>query len=374
MSREPRQRLREDAKREENRLAQRKKLSLILPVIGVPLIALGAFASIHFGFQKSNPATTPIATVQTPGIKQPGTLAQLLELSTNDLEKCDIARMNLLCAEGLPGAENLKVNDDLATLDSWAQHIKSEIDRNFHHYRDDPAYFYNSTNFYKMAMMGVVLYEDYNVRYNPALIETPSETTPPDDHFFDDSNDILIHGLIAGRHLGTCSSMPVLYVALGRRLGYPLKLVSTKGHLFVRWDSSSEKFDMDATSKGVSHEDDGVYRQWPFPISDQEIREEGYLKSLTPAEELSVFLSIRGMCQTEHELRGDAMASFSQAYRYEPAWKANQVLLTQARARLARPTILVQQQPPMNPKIPDVPNPIPQMPRNPFQTLPPQTP
>ena len=29
---------------------------------------------------------------------------------------------------------------------------------------------------------------------------------------------------------GTCSSLPVLQVAVGRRLGYPLKLVTTKGH------------------------------------------------------------------------------------------------------------------------------------------------
>jgi len=28
--------------------------------------------------------------------------------------------------------------------------------------------------------------------------------------------------------------MPILYVAVGRQSGYPLKLVTTKGHLLVR--------------------------------------------------------------------------------------------------------------------------------------------
>jgi hypothetical protein len=150
MSRESRQRFREDAKRQEILLARRKKVFRIFPFIGIALIAVSAFAWIHF----QPPKTNPIVAVQlTPTFKQPETLNELLSLSPADLEKCDIARMNLLCAENLPGAENLNVDESLATLDQWAQHIKSEIDRNFHHYSEDPAYFYNSTNFYKMAMM-----------------------------------------------------------------------------------------------------------------------------------------------------------------------------------------------------------------------------
>ena len=123
----------------------------------------------------------------------------------------------------------------------------------------------------------------------------PGTGEQPDDHFYADSHDILIHGLIGDdQHLGTCSSMPVLYIALGRRLGYPLKLVKAKGHLFMRWDSPTEKFDMDATSKGVSHYSDEECKQWPFPLSETDIKDEDYLKSLSVKEELSVFLSIRG--------------------------------------------------------------------------------
>ena len=103
----------------------------------------------------------------------------------------------------------------------------------------------------------VVLYEDYGVRYNPKWITSP-EATPADDHFFADSRDILLHGLVGPQHLGTCSSMPILYLALGRRLDYPLKLVKAKGHLFMRWDSPSEKFDLDATGKGFILFDLGI--------------------------------------------------------------------------------------------------------------------
>ncbi|MGH7977004.1 MAG: transglutaminase family protein [Limisphaerales bacterium] len=264
---------------------------------------------------------------------QPTTLKELIALSPAQLESCDIARMNLICAEGLPGAENLNVDKDLATLDEWAQHIKSETDRNFHHFQEDPANYYNSTNFYKMLMMAVVLYEDYNIRYNPKWIEAPTEIQG-NDHFAADSRDILIHGLIGDRRMGTCGSMPVLYVALARRLGYPVKLVTTKEHLFMRWESPTERFDMDATGKGLDKYDDDFYKKFPFPISEQEIKDEGYLKSLSPAEELSIFLSTRGQCLMEAGRLAEATASFNAAYRLEPNWKGNQILLADAQQRM----------------------------------------
>lgn len=269
MSRESRQRLREEARRWEVRLARKKKFLRVLPFIGVALVAASAFALVHSRAQKAS----PIVALGSPSFKQPETLKELLALSPAELERCDIARMNLLCAEGLPGAENVNVGEDLATLDEWAQHIKSETGRNFHHYQDSPAYFYNSTNFFKMLMMAVVLYDDYGIRYDSRWIESP-EAARPDDHFFANSGDIFIHGLVGASHMGTCSSMPVLYVALARRLGYPVKLVSTRGHLFMRWDSPTEKFDMDATGKRLNEYSDEHYKRWPFAVSDDEIKAE----------------------------------------------------------------------------------------------------
>lgn len=305
-------------------------LSAVVILIGI------CIPLVWMHFQQNSQTLKAISAIKTSSFKQPQNLNELLSLSSTELEHCDIALMNLLCANNLPGAENLSVDDFLATLDQWAQHISSEIDKNFHHYSEDPAYFYNSTNYYKIAMMAVVLYEDYNIRYNPKWIAAPG-TKQSGDHFFADSRDVLIHGLIDKRRMGTCSSMPVLYIALGRRLGYPLKLVKAKGHLFMRWDTPTEKFDMDATGKGLNKYDDDEYKKCSFPLTASEIQAEDYLKSLSPKEKLSVFLSIRGECQTDNDQLGDALASFSLACRYAPAWKGNQVMFSQARLRLARP-------------------------------------
>ena len=148
--------------------------------------------------------------------------------------------MNLLCTEGLPGADNLNQKSLLAQLDTWASRIRTETERHSYRFRANPSEFEHSEAFFRMLMMTVVVQEDFKVRYNPARA-TASGADSANDGFFQNSRDIFLHGLLSGDRTGTCSSMPVLYAALGRRLGYPLKLVTTKGHLFVRWDSATER-------------------------------------------------------------------------------------------------------------------------------------
>ena len=175
-----------------------------------------------------------------------GTLPELLATPTNRLGQVDIAVLNLLCAQGLPGAEKLDAAQYLAVLDGWTQRVKSETERHLYRFRANPSEYENSEAYFRMLIMSVVLYEDYNIRYNPSRIALPTDITV-NDHFFADSQDIFLHGLLGNRRMGTCSSMPVLYAAIGRRLGYPLKLVTTKAHLFLRWEDGQERFDLETT-------------------------------------------------------------------------------------------------------------------------------
>ncbi|MGH7990428.1 MAG: hypothetical protein ACREDS_09610, partial [Limisphaerales bacterium] len=64
----------------------------------------------------------------------PTNLAQLLAIPPDQLEKVDIARIDLLCAEGLPSSTNLDVEQSLKTLDQWASEVKEETDRNYHRF------------------------------------------------------------------------------------------------------------------------------------------------------------------------------------------------------------------------------------------------
>ena len=139
-------------------------------------------------------------------------------------------------------------------------------------------------------------------------------------------------GSTLSRHTGTCSSLPVLQVAVGRRLGYPLKLVTTKGHLFVRWEGAGERFNIEAAGQGVNRFTDDYYRHWPLEITAAEESAEGYLKSLAPPEELAVFLSIRGMCLREAGRMEEAASAFAAAARLAPGCRGYHVMLASLRA------------------------------------------
>jgi len=78
---------------------------------------------------------------------------------------------------------------------------------------------------------------------------------------------------------------------------------------------------------GVNKFDDAYYRQWPFPVTDEEVQAEGYLKSLTPDEELAVFLSIRGMCLREANRTAEAAEAFAAAVRHAPNVRGYRVML-----------------------------------------------
>ena len=100
--------------------------------------------------------------------------------------------------------------------------------------------------------------------------------------------------------------MPVLVVAIGRRLGYPLKLVRAKAHLFARWDTEKERFNIEATGRGWNTYTDSYYRQWPHPFTKAEEQANRFLKSLSPAEVLSGFLGLRALCLKEHKRDAEA--------------------------------------------------------------------
>ena len=275
----------------------------------------------------------------------PTNLNQLLSLAPSRIGQHDIALMNLLCAEGLPGAEHLNPRECLDTLDQWAKRVRSETERHLYRFRANPGEFESSEGYFRMLMMAVVLYEDFSVRYNPARMSTPAQViADPNDHFFADSRDLFLHGLLPpslnslnsqpstiNSPSGTCSSMPVLYIALGRRLGYPLKLVTTKSHLFIRWDSPTERFNLEATGKGMNRYDDEHFKHWPFPVTDEEIQADGYLKSLTAVEELALFLSLRGHCLKEAGRMPEAIACYAEAVRLAPDSRPYRLLLADAR-------------------------------------------
>jgi hypothetical protein len=193
-------------------------------------------------------------------------LVNLLALPMNELEKLDVGLINLLCAEDLPGSEKLNVGKCLSALDEWAQRVEFETRRHHYRFAEHPELFCNSLGYLRMQMLGDVLVHDLRMRYHPQRLNESDRglnNRDDEDRFFANSKDIFIHGLLDGDRYGTCASMPFLYIAIGRRLGYPVNLAATEEHLYVRYEEpDGNHINIEATA--ISHfktPPDEYYRQ-----------------------------------------------------------------------------------------------------------------
>ncbi|MEM9021827.1 MAG: tetratricopeptide repeat protein, partial [Planctomycetota bacterium] len=304
----------------------------------------------------------------------PRSLAELLALPSDEIEKLDIALINLLCAEGLPGAESLDIAGTLATLDRWAEHVRQETERHLYRLereRDD----WGTEARWRVGWLATTLQQDCGVRYNPDRIT---------DIDFTNSQDLFIHGLARpdlhpvrqidhpeaahalrqSTHGGTCASMPVLYAAVARRLGYPVTLSTTQAHVFCRWDGNAsgedpwqppgkthgqtsgatsgghanpgyrDRFNFEATGRGVHLHDDAHYLAWPHPITQAYADEHGYLQSQNNTTALAGFLASRGHCLLDLGRLKQAQHAYAHAIRLNPDDPNFQAFLAEARQRL----------------------------------------
>lgn len=260
------------------------------------VIALIAVGGIAFAYQQNRKS------------KIPQTFEELIQLSDEEIEKFDIARMNLLCAKGLPGSEDLDIEQCLQKLDHWAEYVRKKETQDYPGiFLRNQTYYKNSLAFSKGIFLALIIKQDLGCDYNQQLVDSGALADMKNTRFFRDSSDIFINGLLQGG-TGTCSSLPVLMVALGRRCDYPLYVVDCRAHAFVRWDDGTEKHNFEITSVGgVNSHSDEYYKKWPYPMTEDFIRKESKLKNLTNKELLGIFAKQRAICLIEHKRYEEAV-------------------------------------------------------------------
>jgi len=254
-------------------------------------------------------------------------------MTSDELRHVEIGLLNLRCATGLPGTDTMDVETAVTELDRMARGVKTETVGHSRKFQANPKEFNGSEAYFRMLCLVTVLQQDFRVRYSPNRAKPSDGAIEPNETFFADSRDIFLHGLLGTKRTGTCASLPVLYVAVGRRLGYPLKLVAAKNHLFVRWENERERLNIEATTQGLTTFDDDYYRRWPFPMTPEEERTERYLTSLTPAEELSVFLSLRTQCLLAAGRWTEALSSQERVCRLAPYSVTHREILERVRSQ-----------------------------------------
>jgi hypothetical protein len=230
----------------------------------------------------------------------------LVTLPEAELARLDIAAVNLACAVGLPGAERIDYAGCVQTLDRWAGTIKRWTDAAYPEYfLPNPSEFQNSEAYFRIVALVTALQRHCGLKYDPSKIGLG-----PEDPF--DFDEQFIHGVIQGPG-GTCATLPVVFAAVGRRLGYPIRLACARRHLFCRWDDprTGERLNIEGAGDGFGIFPDDHYRQWPLPIeTEEQERVYGYLKSFTPRRELANFVGQRGFVLKDHHRYHEAVETF----------------------------------------------------------------
>lgn len=253
---------------------------------------------------------------------------QMTRLGDAELSRLDIAAVNLACAAGLPGVGNVDIAGYTRALDAWAGMVRRYTALAYEQtFLRDPGQFDHSEPVFRVVCLVSALQKHAGVRYDPRFaVPNFDAPFPPEAEF--------VHGVIGGPG-GTCATLPVVYSAVGRRLGYPIRLARTRAHLFNRWDDPVTRtcLNFDGSNRGVNVHPDDHYRAWPFPVTHQEEQEHGYLRSLTPRQELAEFVAGRGfqflqagdyrqgadMLTLGHELSGTSrrfLTSLTACYRH----------------------------------------------------------
>jgi hypothetical protein len=233
----------------------------------------------------------------------------------------DIVVADAACASGLPGMGRLDAGKHVRRVNDVAASCQRFTDRVMTDFCAGRCDYPGSESRFRIQAMVTHLQRDLGLRYHPD--RRGDEQFRPEDSF--------LHGILFGRG-GTCGSMPLLYATVGRRLGYPIKLVTTRNHLFCRWEGD-ERFNIEASGDGVSFFPDEHYRTGPFAMPPETILACGYLESLAPREEFACLLTQRGDCWLQEKNYGEATTSFAWANEVDPRRMQHRYLTQNAIAK-----------------------------------------
>jgi Transglutaminase-like superfamily len=243
---------------------------------------------------------------------KPLALHKLLAMDDSSLDRLDPLEVDLAVARTIPGCEWLDVARYKRVVDEWAEHVREETDRHHYRFKGNRAEFKNSLAYFKALTLATVVGQDFKVGYDVQSIA------------FDDPKDLFIHGVIDTRR-GTCVSLPVLYMALGHRLGYPIRAVTTSQHMFCRWEdvAAGERLNIEAANAGgLADYSDEHYMSWPTKVDPQDVRTGSALKSLTMREFLGVKVASRGDYHWRKGNRAEAQVSYALAHQLYPACRS----------------------------------------------------
>lgn len=223
-------------------------------------------------------------------------VSELLSFSDAELESLDPVLINLAVVRKLPEYANVEVDRYVKTIDEWADRVERTnalaLERGV---SSDPLFQYDPDLWACGGMAIALAGESIGIEYTRDVLDPgdPSQTFLP--------------GIIDTKQ-GTCANMPVLYLAIAHRLGWPLKGVVSRDHFWVRWDDGEKQFNLEATNAAAEGDGVGAFTSAPDETYIDELRtpqvavESGSdLTSLTARQTLGVYLQSRAGYWAAHD-------------------------------------------------------------------------
>lgn len=182
-------------------------------------------------------------------------IAELEHLAKLSEEEIDIGSVSLLLAKEV--FPDLDIKHYSKQLDQMAEEIRKLTNGS-----TDPDYRIRAINTY--------LYQEQGFHYDKG------------DPYGKKLKNRFLSGILDTKS-GSCTTMPLLYLVLAQRLGYPIYPVSAPQHLFLRYASQElHEQNIEATSGGAYARDEDYIRDMEIP--EKGIETGAYLQTMTYRE------------------------------------------------------------------------------------------
>ncbi len=160
----------------------------------------------------------------------------MLAMPEEELARIDPVVVNLVVLSCIPEYSDIDIAHYVRQVDQWAADIRRGLDHALATgARSEPAYRHDPDLWKAGGMAVAIAGQSIGVTYTAERLD---ET---------DLSQLFLPGRIDARR-GTCSNMPVLYLAIAHRLGWPLRAVVSRNHMWTRWDDGTKRFNLEATT------------------------------------------------------------------------------------------------------------------------------
>jgi len=156
----------------------------------------------------------------------------------------------------------------------------------------------------RIRVLNTVLFKQEGIRYDRAVLARNQQA-----YYF-------LNGILDTR-LGICYTMPLLYIAVAQRLGWPMYPVAAPDHLFVRYVDESFKEQNIETTSGGKYFPDEVYAK-DFSVGAQSLASGSYLRTLSYREFLSYLLAANALVLARQGRGNKTVAYLEKATELNP--------------------------------------------------------